>query len=242
VDRQHYRGESGPCRGSGYPAWHFNSGNQEFDDRQWRQSVHSYESDEEWGRDEAFRRNQAWHGDRFHVPDLRYDLDWRREDEERRREEEEQHRRFLADQEAALYVERLRLEQEELSRRAATEMVRSSASSLSVVQDPTHSAPSQLPGQEIPQEPTLQPDGWPDDAFDGEVIPCSFGFCVPLQRNFRLFYVRHYYSAIEVDFGHISSFFKRTASRLSLPRWTTICCAKLKRNLCLRRSRIKMRR
>jgi hypothetical protein len=51
-------------------------------------------------------------------------------------------------------------------------MVRSSASSVSIVQDPTHSAPAQLPGQEIPQEPTLQPDGGPDDAFDGEVTPC----------------------------------------------------------------------
>lgn len=94
VDRQHYRGESGPSRGSGYPARLFYSGNHEFDDRQWRQSVYSYESgptgrrDEECGRDGAFRRNQAWHGDRFHAPVLRYDLDWRLEDEERRREEE----------------------------------------------------------------------------------------------------------------------------------------------------------
>ncbi|EFX68285.1 hypothetical protein DAPPUDRAFT_114667 [Daphnia pulex] len=198
VDRQHYRGESGPSRGSGYPARHFNSENHEFDDRQWRQPVYSYESDrfrrdEEWGRDEAFRRNQAWHGDRFQSPDLRYDVDWRREDEERRREEEEQHRRFLADQEATLYLERLRLEQEELSRRAAAEMVRSSASSVSVVQDPTHGADAQLPGQEIPQEPTLQPDVGPDDAFDGEVTPCPSVSA-------------HYYSAIEVDFGRISSF------------------------------------
>ncbi|KZR96243.1 Uncharacterized protein APZ42_009526 [Daphnia magna] len=38
-------------------------------------------------------------------------------------------------------------------------MVRSSASSVPLVQDPPPSAPSQLPGQEIPQEPTLQPDG-----------------------------------------------------------------------------------
>ncbi len=60
VDRQHYRGESGPSRRSGYTARLFNSGNHEFDERQWRQSVYSYESDwfrrdEEWRRDGAFR-------------------------------------------------------------------------------------------------------------------------------------------------------------------------------------------
>ena len=51
-------------------------------------------------------------------------------------------------------------------------MVRSGASSVPLVKDPPPSAPSQLPGQEIPQEPTLQPDGGPDDALDGEVTPC----------------------------------------------------------------------
>ncbi|KZR97271.1 Uncharacterized protein APZ42_007947, partial [Daphnia magna] len=51
-------------------------------------------------------------------------------------------------------------------------MVRSSASSVPLVQDPPHNAPSQLPGQEIPQEPTLQADGGPDVTFDDEVTPC----------------------------------------------------------------------
>lgn len=66
-------------------------------------SYNRFRLNEEWGRDEAFWRNILWHGDRFHPPDLRYDLDWRREDEERRREEDGQHHRFLADQDTAIY-------------------------------------------------------------------------------------------------------------------------------------------
>jgi hypothetical protein len=93
------------------------------------------------------------------------------QNEERHRQEDEQHRRFLVDQEAAWYVERLRLEQEDLSRRAAADMVRSGAPSVPIVQDPP-SAPSQLPSQDIPQGPT-QPDGELNEAFDGEVTPCS---------------------------------------------------------------------
>ncbi|KAI9556040.1 hypothetical protein GHT06_018607 [Daphnia sinensis] len=94
MDRQDYRGESGPSRWTGYPDRHFSSGNHEFNDRQRRQADYSYESDrfrrdEEWRREEAFRRNQAWHGDRFHSPGLRYELDWRREDQERHRKEDE---------------------------------------------------------------------------------------------------------------------------------------------------------
>ena len=122
------------------------------------------------GRDEAFWQNQAWRENRFRSPDLRHDLDCRRENEERHRQEDEQHRRFLVDQEAARYVERLRLEQEDLSRRAAADMVRSGAPSVPIVQDPP-SAPSQLPSQDIPQGPT-QPDGELNEAFDGKVTPC----------------------------------------------------------------------
>ena len=118
------------------------------------------------GRDEAFWQNQAWRENRFRSPDLRHYLDCRRENEERHRQEDEKHRRFLVDQEAARYVERLRLEQEDLSRRAAADMVRSGAASVPIVQDPP-SAPSQLPNQDIPQGPT-QPDSELNEAFDGE--------------------------------------------------------------------------
>ena len=41
VDRQDYRGESGPSRLSGYPARLFSSGNHEFDERQWRHAGYS---------------------------------------------------------------------------------------------------------------------------------------------------------------------------------------------------------
>ena len=76
------------------------------------------------------------------------------------------------DQEAALYVERLRLEQEDANRRAAVEMVRSGPPSEPFVQDPP-SAPSQLPGQDISQEPTQQPGSESDETFDGEVTSFS---------------------------------------------------------------------
>jgi hypothetical protein len=175
ADRRDYRGESRPSRWSGYPTQCFSDYNQEFIDRQWRHADHFYESDrfrrgEEWGRDGAFWQNHAWRENHFRSSDLRHDLNGRREDEERHRQEDEQHRRFLVDQEAALYVERLRLEQEDLSRRAAAEMVRSGAPSVPIVQDPP-SAPSQLPSQDIPQGPT-QPEGVLDETFDGEVTPC----------------------------------------------------------------------
>jgi hypothetical protein len=122
------------------------------------------------GRDEAFWRNQAWCENRFRSPDLRNDLNCRREDEELHRQGDEQHRRFLVDQEAALYVDRLRLEQEDLSRRATAEMVRSGVPSVPIFQDPP-SAPSQLSSQDVPQGPT-QPVGELDETFDGEVTPC----------------------------------------------------------------------
>ena len=80
VDRQDYRGESGPCRWAGYLARRFSPGNHEFNDRQWGHEDYSYNRfrlKEEWGRNEAFWRNQSWHRDRFHPPGLRYDLDWR---------------------------------------------------------------------------------------------------------------------------------------------------------------------
>ena len=175
ANRRDYRGESGPSRWFGYPTQRFSDYNHEFIDRQWRHADYFYEPDrfrreEELGRDEAFWQNQAWRENRFRSPDLRHDLDCRRENEERHRQEDEQHRRFLVDQEAARYVERLRLEQEDLSRRAAADMVRSGAPSVPIVQDPP-SAPSQLPSQDIPQGPT-QPDGELNEAFDGKVTPC----------------------------------------------------------------------
>jgi hypothetical protein len=176
VDRRDYRGESGPSRLSSYPTQRFSEYNTEFNDRQWRHADYFYESDrflrgEELGHDETFWRNQAWRENRFRSPDLSYDLDWRHEDEERHRQEDEQHRRFLDDQEAALYVERLRLEQEDLSRQAAAEMVRTGLPSVPIVQDPP-SAPPQLPDQDIPQEATQQPGGEPDETVDGEVSHC----------------------------------------------------------------------
>ena len=99
MDRRDYRGESGPSRWSGYPTQRFNEYNHEFNDKQWSHADYFYESDrfrlsvgEGLGRDEAFWRNHAWCENRFRSPDLRNDLNCRREDEERHRQEDEQHR------------------------------------------------------------------------------------------------------------------------------------------------------